>query len=104
MYINQLIKISSKFRRASRVGLLSSTSLSHKFEFETLEPRVLMSADLLPVHGSIDVPGETDRYTFNLPAAADIYFDSQTPHSSAINWSLSGPRGAEITNRSFESS
>jgi len=63
-----------------------------------------MSADLLPVHGSIDVPGQTDRYTFNLTDAKEIYFDSQTPHSSAINWSLTGPRGAEVTNRSFESS
>ena len=61
-----------------------------------------MSADLLPVHGSIDVPGQTDRYTFTLADAKDIYFDSQTAHGNAINWSLSGPRGVEVPSRSFE--
>ena len=76
--------------RRGRRRLATSTALTRRFEFETLEPRVLMSGDLLPVHGSIDVPGQTAQYAFTVagPGSHDLYFDSQTPHSSAINWTL----------------
>ena len=89
-------------RRLSRKGLAAGTVLSRRFEFETLEPRVLMSADLLPVHGSLDVPGQTAKYSFSVtgPAAHDIYFDSQTANGN-INWTLDGPRGTEVAARPF---
>ncbi len=95
-----------KFRigRESRKRLADETMLSTRFEFETLEPRVLMSADLLPVHGSIDVPGQVNTYDVSLTNPKQIYFDSQTPHSQSIDWSLTGPQGAVVTNRSFENS
>src|ERR1700675_1004579 len=85
MHIGRLLKSFPGIRRTSRTGLLSTTALSRRFEFETLQPRIPMSAGLLPVHGSIDVPGQTARYTFSLTSPTDIYFDSQTPHSNAIN-------------------
>ncbi|MEH2565659.1 CARDB domain-containing protein [Bradyrhizobium sp. AZCC 2289] len=71
--------------------------------FETLEPRVLLSADLNPIQGSIAVPGETDRYTFTLSQEKQILFDSETPNSS-LNWSLAGPQGNVVSNRSFTAS
>lgn len=90
--------------RASRRHLVTETALSRRFEFETLEPRVLMSADLLPVHGSIDVPGQTAAYNFTVtgPKPHEFYFDSRTANGTAINWSLEGPRGVEVDQRSFE--
>ena len=88
-------------RRAKR-RLAAETALSHRFEFETFEPRILMSAALLPVHGSIDVPGQTNQYTFSLTSATQIYFDSQTPNSSNIDWTLQGPTGTLVSDRSFE--
>ncbi len=91
-------------KRLSRSKQVSETALSHRIEFETLEPRVLMSADLLPVHGSIDVPGQANSYNFTLASAEQVYFDSLTPHSGGIDWSLTGPSGVQVQNRSFEAS
>jgi hypothetical protein len=78
-------------------------SVSRRLFFETLEPRVLLSADLSPIVGSIDVPGETDQYAFSLAQKATIYFDSQTPNAG-LTWSLTGPDGAKVTDRSLASS
>ena len=89
--------------RGARRRLRAGTALSQRFEFETFEPRVLMSADLLPVHGVIDVPGQTNQYTFSLTDAKQIYFDSQTP-SSQIDWTLKGPSGTVVSARPFASS
>src|SRR5262249_13183169 len=74
--------------------------------FEPLEPRVLLSADINPaqtITGSIDVPGETDQYGFNLPQNARIVFDSVTNNSN-LNWSLKGPTGTLVDGRPFNAS
>lgn len=42
-------------------------------------------------------------YEFELAAATQLAFDSLTNRSNLV-WSLTGPRGAEVTNRSFSSS
>lgn len=78
-------------------------SVSRRLFFETLEPRVLLSADVLPIQGSIAVPGETDRYAFTLTNETQLLFDSQT-NSSQLNWTLDGPRGNVVSSRSFSSS
>jgi hypothetical protein len=78
-------------------------SASRRLFFETLEPRVLLSADVLPISGSIAVPGETDRYAFTLTKETQLLFDSQT-NSSQLSWSLDGPRGNVVSSRSFSSS
>ena len=78
-------------------------SVSRRLFFETLEPRVLLSADVLPISGSIAVPGETDRYAFTLTKETQLLFDSQT-NSFPLNWSLDGPRGNVVSSRSFSSS
>ena len=102
MDIGQPPKLNRHARRALRRR--QAAEPSRRFEFETFEPRVLMSADLLPVHGAINVPGQTNQYSFNLTDAKQIYFDSQTPNSQSIDWTLQGPSGTVVANRSFEQS
>ena len=72
---------------------------------EALEPRVLLSADsLVPtIEGSLDVPGEVDRYGFVLENATRVVFDSLTQDSNK-RWSLTGPEGALVTDRRFDQS
>ncbi|MCP5373340.1 MAG: LEPR-XLL domain-containing protein, partial [Hyphomicrobiales bacterium] len=86
-----------------RRWLRESTALSRRLHFETLEPRVLLSADLIPIQGEIEVPGEVDLYAFSLTEPKRVYFDSQT-NTSNLKWTLTGPRGAEVTNRVFNES
>ena len=86
----------------------ASLEQSHQasVRFESLEPRVLLAGDsagIVAVAGSIDVQGEQDRYEFTLDQRSQVVFDSLTNNSS-LNWSLAGPQGTVITNRSFFSS
>ena len=54
--------------------------------FETIEPRVLMSADAaISISGAIDAPGEVDRYAFTLTSDIKVVFDSLTNNSN-FNW------------------
>src|SRR2546428_1730380 len=79
---------------------------ANSIRFEPLEPRVLLSADINPaqtITGSIDVPGETDQYGFNLPQNAPIVFDSITNNAN-LNWSLKGPAGTLVDSRPFSAS
>jgi len=70
--------------------------------FETLEPRVLLSADAAPViAGSIDSPGETDKYEFVLQQGAQVVFDSLTDRSD-LSWSLQGPQGDVVLGRALD--
>mgnify|MGYP003334467509 FL=1 len=56
------------------------------------------------VDGSIDVASETDDYVFTIAAPTRVVFDALAPASSNFLWSLTGPRGAEVTDRTFYSS
>lgn len=73
-------------------------SVSRRILFEELERRQLLSADLNPIAGSIDVPGETDRYIFSLTSETKLYVDSETPNPG-LTWSLTGPGGSEVSDR-----
>lgn len=73
--------------KGGKAALRSGTVLSRGLHVETLEPRLLMSADLIPVAGSIDVPGETDYYTFDLATECMILFDALTP-DARFAWAL----------------
>ena len=72
---------------------------------EALEPRILLSADPMGarVDASLDVAGETDRYSFTLTNDLRVVFDSLTNNSN-IHWSLSGPGGNLVSDRSFAGS
>jgi YD repeat-containing protein len=78
------------------------TSVSRRLLVETLEPRVLLSADLIPVQGNIAVPGQVDRYTFTLAQEKQVLVESRTDNSS-LTWDLIGPDGSEFSNQKFAS-
>ena len=59
--------------------------------FETLEPRLLLSADFMPIDGRIDLPGETDSYVFTLDTARRIHIDALT--DGQTNWRLTDAFG-----------
>ena len=72
--------------------------------FESIEPRVLMSADAaISISGAIDAPGEIDQYGFTLTSDIKVVFDSLTNNPN-FNWSLTGPRGTVVDARSFSNS
>ena len=48
-------------------------------------------------------PGQRQQYTFTLGTAARLYFDSVT-NTSNVRWSLDGPEGNLVNNRSFNAS
>jgi hypothetical protein len=56
---------------------------------------LLLSADLIPIQGSIAVSGETDHRSFTLTQDAHVLLDSQT--SGQLNWTLDGPHGNVIS-------
>lgn len=89
-------------RNRQRSALQASSILANRMAIEGLEPRLLMSADAVPIQGSIDVPGETDQFVFQLTQPKKIYFDSLT--NTPLNWSLTGPGGAVVQNRAIGSS
>ena len=55
------------------------------------------------VNNTIALPGEHDAYTFTLAADANLYFDSLTDRFD-LNWSLVGPAGTAVDQRSFSGS
>lgn len=55
------------------------------------------------VTGIIAVPGQRDNYAFSIGAGSRFYFDSLT-NSGTLLWSLTGPEGAVITDRTFSGS
>lgn len=56
--------------RPTAAAAASREAVRTRWTVETLEPRLLLSGDLAPgvhrVEGSIDQPGEQDRYAFTL--------------------------------------
>jgi hypothetical protein len=57
------------------------------------------------VNGTLSAAGELDDYVFDVAGPARLYFDSFAPsNSGAFFWSLLGPRGIEIADRSTYSS
>jgi hypothetical protein len=55
------------------------------------------------VSGAIASPGQRQLYSFTLPSPARLYFDALTNNSN-LRWSLDGPVGNVVNNRSFTSS
>ena len=73
-----------------------------RLQFDSFEPRVLMSADgVAQVEGRIEVPGEVDRYVFTLPSDVKVVFDSLTSDSQ-LKWSLQGPQGQVTAPRALD--
>jgi len=82
-------------RGASQFGTTHlSNSVSHRVLMETFEPRLLLSADLFPIAGTISAPGEEDSYAITFAEPTRVSFDSLTP--SELNWRLSGPGDVNV--------
>ncbi|MEX0338852.1 MAG: LamG-like jellyroll fold domain-containing protein, partial [Arenibacterium sp.] len=88
--------ITDRLFGSNKSRLRRTTSLTRGLQLDTMEPRILLSADLIPVAGTIEVPGETDYYTFELAEERQVLFDSLTPDSQ-INWTLEGEGGELVS-------
>jgi hypothetical protein len=55
------------------------------------------------VSGTIGVPGEVDRYTFNLSARSRFYFDALS-NLGDVRWTLEGPARTLVDTRPFNQS
>jgi large repetitive protein len=55
------------------------------------------------VTGYIKSPGQQVHYSFTLPSATTVYFDSLTDNSNLF-WTLTGPSGTVVSARSFTTS
>ena len=84
-------------------ALRTSTALGRGLHIETLEPRLLLSADLIPISGSIEVPGQTTLYTFQLTEPRRVLFDALTPNSG-LTWALDGVAGPLVAPTAFTQS
>src|SRR2546425_8850114 len=54
------------------------------------------------ITGTIGVPGQRDVFTFSINGDSRFYFDALS-NVSSLQWSLSGPQGAVVADRSFTS-
>ncbi|HNI80523.1 MAG TPA: CARDB domain-containing protein, partial [Rhodocyclaceae bacterium] len=61
---------------------------------------ILQSLSGTAVEGAITTPGQQVRYTFSLASAKRLAMDSFTTNSN-IYWTLTGPRGTVISNRTL---
>ena len=100
-YISKLLREKRKTKSSASAPLdqhakPEDTAVSQRIILEELEQRLLLSADLNPVAGAIDVPGETDLYVFTLDRPQAVYFDNQTS-VEGLTWSLNGPSGTQVT-------
>ena len=72
-----------------------SSSVSRRVIMDSFEPRVLLSADLMPIAGTISAPGERDSYSITVSEPAKVTFDSLT--DSQLRWRLLGSDGKEVS-------
>lgn len=103
-----LSKVASRKQKVSRRGAPSerdgsesekcvSSSALRKSDWavEALEPKVLMSADLMPgehlIQGSIDRPGDQKTYEFTVDQQTTFLFDGLSGQD--MSWQLSGSTG-----------
>lgn len=86
-------------------GRVGNSAPSNAYSFN-MHRVVDISASLTlgqAVSGSFSAPGQRASYSFTLSDARRLLFDGLTPNNANpdIYWTLSGPRGAEISNRRF---
>lgn len=81
----------SSHNKGQSVRDMLAGTVSRRVLMETLEPRILLSADLFPIAGAISAPGEEDSYAITLAEPARVTFDALMP--SEVSWRLSGDEG-----------
>ena len=82
--------------------VFNSSPVDYGFTVQKVEDTSAALALGSQVDGAIAHAGQQNRYTFNLASAGRLYFDSLT--NSGLRWSLVGPRGVEVSDRSFAGS
>jgi hypothetical protein len=98
-----LQRLMQRLMQRALVAMRAPLAPQARTHFESFEPRVLLDGTAIApprIDGSLDAPGETDRYTFTLSENLRVVFDSLTNNSN-IRWSLSGPRGTVVSDRPF---
>ena len=83
-------------------GLIAPAGLSSRLA-DPSGVSLPLASSITTISGSLDAPGETDRYNFTLDSDRFVYFDSLT-NNAGIRWTLDGPRGAVVTNRPLSQS
>ena len=78
----------------------SAGSASVKFKVATVMDDVVNLTLNSAISGSIAVPGQQDRYRFNLTAPTRLWFDSRTD-STSLKWNLTAADSSVITERFF---
>jgi hypothetical protein len=92
--IPQWLRKSFDFR--AKNDMLHGT-VSRRVLMETYEPRILLSADFMPIAGAISAPGEQDTYAITVAEPSRVTFDALT--ESQLRWKLEGPDGSSISSR-----
>src|SRR5215469_1471896 len=91
----QTIRRAARNVRAAGLGLFLVIGVSF--------PSFSQSTATNVISGMIGYPGQQETYFFNLTADSRYYFDALS-NASPLEWSLSGPEGALVTTRPFNSS
>ncbi|MDP3590036.1 MAG: LEPR-XLL domain-containing protein, partial [Methylobacter sp.] len=82
------------------VSNAANASVSYDFSLNVV-PEIIKTLSIgQSVSDSIPTAGQTVVYEFNLATTTQLVFDSQSNRSDLL-WSLTGPRGAEVTDRYF---
>ncbi|MEM6665139.1 MAG: CARDB domain-containing protein, partial [Pseudomonadota bacterium] len=77
-----------------RAAAKSIATTDNSVFFETLEPRLLLSADIVPIDGRIDLPGEEDAYVFTLTEEASVHVNALT--DGPFDWRLENAEGENL--------
>ena len=84
-------------------GAISNTApRTYSFNLQTATEETASLTLGSQTTGSISTPGQQDHFTFTLADRASLYFDALT-NASAFTWALAGPRGIEVSARTFTS-
>ena len=90
-----------------RRNLTADVSHAFRMELRGNTPPVAPTGNAMDignvVSGSLATTSQVDNYLFTLAGDSLLSFDAQTI-VSGIRWSLTGPRGAEVTTRQFTGS
>lgn len=83
--------------RLTATAQASRVALPTNWKLETFEPKLLLSGDLAPgvhrIEGSIDQPGEQDRFEFSVQERTRFLFDGV--QGDQISWQLQGPNNTD---------
>src|SRR5262249_43761303 len=85
-------------------GFVSNAAPStYKFNVQKVDDTTAALVIGTTTNGAITQAGQKNSFTFSLGQAGRFVFDSLS-NDSQLSWTLTGPRGVEVNNRSFAAS